>query len=179
MSASVLVPHGQARVPVGVGHSPAPRSPLLLQRARAMGPCFVPNVTHKSSCSPRMSSCIITRAVAEEQEVASAAPTPPAPQQKIRIKLKSYWVDLLQVAVDAILDVAKTTGATVSGPVPLPTRIRKWTVLSSPHVNKDAREQFEQRTHSRLLDVKNLSAETVDKLMQLEIPAGVNIDVKL
>lgn len=122
MSASVLVPHGQARVPVGVGHSPAPRSPLLLQRARAMGPYFVPNATHKSSCSPRMSSCIITRAVAEEQEVASAAPTPPAPQQKIRIKLKSYWVDLLQVAVDAILDVAKTTGATVSGPVPLPTR---------------------------------------------------------
>ena len=70
-------------------------------------------------------------------------------------------------------------GAEVSGPVPLPTRIRKYTVLTSPHVNKDAREQFETRTHQRLIDIKDFRPDTIDKLMALELPAGVDVQVKL
>ena len=166
--------------------------------------------------------------------VAAAAPA----NQKIRIKLKSYWVDLLQDSVEKIREAAATTGATIAGPVPLPTRLvpffwssmlsvclhawlgdRPWerslvicrlgnddiwtvysssetshspspsyspphrrriyTVLRSPHVNKDSREQFELRTHQRLIDVKNLSSQTIDRLMQLDLPAGVDVEVKL
>lgn len=103
-----------------------------------------------------------------------------APEQmKIRIKLKSYWVDLLQYSVDQIREAADTTGARLAGPVQLPTRKKVFTVLRSPHVNKDAREQFEFRMHQRLIDVKDLSAETVEKLMELDLPAGVDVQVKL
>eukprot|EP00887_Chlorella_sp_A99_P002077 scaffold21.g2077.t1 len=99
---------------------------------------------------------------------AAAAPA----DQKIRIKLKSYWVDLLQSSVEMIKDAAENTGATIAGP-------RVYTVLRSPHVNKDSREQFELRTHQRLIDVKNLSSQTVETLMQLDLPAGVDVEVKL
>ncbi|KAG7673718.1 hypothetical protein Ndes2526B_g02825 [Nannochloris sp. 'desiccata'] len=109
---------------------------------------------------------------------AVAAAAAPA-NQKIRIKLKSYWVDLLQDSVEKIKEAAASTGATIAGPVPLPTRRRIYTVLRSPHVNKDSREQFELRTHQRLIDVKNLSSQTIDRLMQLDLPAGVDVEVKL
>lgn len=98
---------------------------------------------------------------------------------KIRIKLKAYDVELLKESVTEIIGAATTTGAAVSGPVPLPTRIRRYCVLRSPHVNKDSREHFEIRTHSRLLDIKNPSAQTIDKLMQLDLPSGVDVEVKL
>lgn len=107
--------------------------------------------------------------------VLAAAPVNPS----IRIKLKSYWVDLLQDTVDKITDVAVNTGASIAGPVPLPTRRRVYTVLRSPHVNKKSREQFEVRTHQRLIDIKDLSTQTIDRLMELDLPAGVDIEVKL
>lgn len=104
---------------------------------------------------------------------AAAAPA----QQKIRIKLKSYWVDLLHDAVDKIQAAAADTGASIAGPVPLPTRKKVYTVLRSPHVNKDSREQFEVRLHQRLIDIKDLSSGTIDRLMSLDLPAGVDIEV--
>ncbi|PSC72163.1 30S ribosomal chloroplastic-like isoform X1 [Micractinium conductrix] len=110
-------------------------------------------------------------------QAAAAAPAPQ--QQKIRIKLKSYWVDLLQDSVEKIREAASSTGATIAGPVPLPTRKKIYTVLRSPHVNKDSREQFEVRLHQRLIDVKDLSSQTVDRLMSLDLPAGVDVEVKL
>ncbi|GAB4818771.1 hypothetical protein N2152v2_005817 [Parachlorella kessleri] len=111
---------------------------------------------------------------------AAAAPVEQGPENmKIRIKLKSYWVDLLQHSVNQIIEAAESTGASIAGPVPLPTRKKIYTVLRSPHVNKDSREQFETRLHQRLIDVKDLSAETVDRLMQLDMPAGVDVQVKL
>ena len=112
---------------------------------------------------------------ASVQQVNAAAPANPT----IRIKLKSYWIDLLQDTVDKITEVASTTGATIAGPVPLPTRKRIYTVLRSPHVNKKSREQFEVRTHQRLIDIKDLSTQTIDRLMELDLPAGVDVEVKL
>jgi small subunit ribosomal protein S10 len=105
---------------------------------------------------------------------AAAAPA----QQKIRIKLKSYWVDLLGESVEKIKEAASSTGATIAGPVPLPTRKKIYTVLRSPHVNKDSREQFEVRLHQRLIDVKDLTSQTVERLMSLDLPAGVDIEVR-
>lgn len=87
-------------------------------------------------------------------------------------------MDLLQHSVELIKEAADSTGARIAGPVPLPTHRKIYTVLRSPHVNKDSREQFETRLHQRLIDVKDLSAETVDKLMQLDIPAGVDVQVR-
>jgi small subunit ribosomal protein S10 len=112
---------------------------------------------------------------AAPQNVNAAAAANPT----IRIKLKSYWTDLLQDTVEKISEVAATTGATISGPVPLPTRKRVYTVLRSPHVNKKSREQFEVRTHQRLIDIKDLSTQTIDRLMELDLPAGVDVEVKL
>jgi small subunit ribosomal protein S10 len=109
------------------------------------------------------------------QNVNAAAAANPT----IRIKLKSYWTDLLQDTVEKIAEVASATGATISGPVPLPTRKRVYTVLRSPHVNKKSREQFEVRTHQRLIDIKDLSTQTIDRLMELDLPAGVDVEVKL
>ncbi|KAL4452384.1 hypothetical protein ABPG75_008046 [Micractinium tetrahymenae] len=119
--------------------------------------------------------------VARRQQavVLAAAAAPAAQQQKIRIKLKSYWVDLLHDSVEKIREAASSTGATIAGPVPLPTRRKIYTVLRSPHVNKDSREQFEVRLHQRLIDIKDLSSQTVDKLMSLDLPAGVDVEVKL
>ncbi len=83
----------------------------------------------------------------------------------------------MQHSVNQIIEAAESTGASIAGPVPLPTRKKIYTVLRSPHVNKDSREQFETRLHQRLIDVKDLSAETVDRLMQLDMPAGVDVQV--
>jgi small subunit ribosomal protein S10 len=99
--------------------------------------------------------------------------------QKIRIRLKGYDHRLLDQSVVEIIDTAKRTGANVSGPIPLPTRINRWTVLRSPHVDKKSREQFEIRTHKRLLDILDPTPQTVDALMKLDLAAGVDVEIKL
>ena len=98
--------------------------------------------------------------------------------QRIRIKLKAYDHKILDQSAQEIVEVARRTGASVSGPVPLPTNVEKYTVLRSPHVDKKSREQFETRTHKRLLDIVNPSAKTVDELKKLNLPAGVDINIK-
>jgi small subunit ribosomal protein S10 len=99
--------------------------------------------------------------------------------QKIRIRLKGYDYRLLDQSLVEIVSTAKRTGATVKGPIPLPTKIEKYTVLRSPHVDKKSREQFERRTHKRLLDILEPTPETVDALMKLELPSGVDVEIKL
>jgi small subunit ribosomal protein S10 len=99
--------------------------------------------------------------------------------QKIRIKLRAYDHRLLDQSVKEIVDTATRTGARISGPVPLPTKISKFTVLRSPHVDKKSREQFEIRTHKRLIDIFDPTADTVDALMKLELASGVDVEIKL
>ena len=98
---------------------------------------------------------------------------------KIRIRLKAYDHRLLDQSAGEIVDTAKRTGANIAGPVPLPTKINKFTVLRSPHVDKKSREQFEIRTHKRLVDILDPSAKTVDALMRLSLAAGVDIEIKM
>ena len=100
-------------------------------------------------------------------------------QQKIRIRLKAYDHKALHLSAAKIVETAKRTGANVSGPIPLPTEKQIYTILRSPHVNKDSREQFEMRTHKRLIDVLDPTSKTVDALTRLELPAGVDIELKL
>ena len=100
-------------------------------------------------------------------------------QQKIRIRLKAYDHKALDQSVVKIVYTAKKTGAMVSGPIPLPTEKNIYTILRSPHVNKDSREQFEMRTHKRLIDILQPTNKTVDALMRLDLPAGVDIEIKL
>jgi len=99
--------------------------------------------------------------------------------QKIRIRLKGYDYKLLDQSAAEIVETAKRTGARVSGPIPLPTVINKFTVLRSPHVDKKSREQFEIRTHKRLIDIYEPTPETADALMKLDISAGVDVEIKL
>ncbi|MEX1192006.1 MAG: 30S ribosomal protein S10 [Brumimicrobium sp.] len=99
--------------------------------------------------------------------------------QKIRIKLKSYDYNLVDKSAEKIVKTVKTTGAVVSGPIPLPTHKRIYTVLKSPHVNKKAREQFELCSYKRLLDIYSSSSKTVDALMRLELPSGVDVEIKV
>ena len=99
--------------------------------------------------------------------------------QKIRIRLKAYDYRVLDQSVIEIVETAKRTGAKILGPVPLPTKINKFTVLRSPHVDKKSREQFEIRTHKRLIDILEPSPETVDALMKLNLAAGVHVEIKL
>ena len=99
--------------------------------------------------------------------------------QKIRIRLKAFDHKTLDQSAERIVETAKRTGATVSGPIPLPTEKSVYTILRSPHVNKDSREQFEMRTHKRLIDILNPTSKTVDSLMRLDLPAGVDIEIKL
>ncbi|HEY4544391.1 MAG TPA: 30S ribosomal protein S10 [Tissierellaceae bacterium] len=100
-------------------------------------------------------------------------------KQKIRIRLKAYDHEVLDASAQKIVETAKKTGADVSGPVPLPTEIEIITILRSVHVNKKSREQFEQRTHKRLIDILNPTQKTVDALMKVNLPAGVDIEIKL
>jgi small subunit ribosomal protein S10 len=102
-----------------------------------------------------------------------------AKHEKIRIRLKAFEHELLDQSAEKIVATAERTGADVSGPVPLPTEREVFTVLRSPHVHKDAREQFEMRTHKRLIDILDPTSKTVDSLMRLDLPAGVNIEIKL
>ena len=98
---------------------------------------------------------------------------------KVRINLKAYDHRVLDIAVGKIVETVKRTGGEISGPVPLPTEIEKVTVLRAVHKYKDAREQFERRTHKRLIDIKNPSKETIDALSHLDLPSGVDINIKL
>ena len=100
-------------------------------------------------------------------------------QKKIRIRLKAYEHRILDQSADKIVETAKRTGAEIAGPIPLPTERSLYTVLSSPHKYKDAREQFEMRTHKRLVDIVNPTDKTVDALRKLELPSGVAIEIKL
>jgi len=99
--------------------------------------------------------------------------------QKIRIRLKAFDHKTLDQSAERIVETAKRTGATVSGPIPLPTEKSVYTILRSPHVNKDSREQFEMRTHKRLIDILDPTSKTVDALMRLDLPSGVDIEIKL
>lgn len=99
--------------------------------------------------------------------------------QKIRIKLKSYDHNLVDKSAEKIVKTVKSTGAVVSGPIPLPTHKRIYTVLKSPHVNKTAREQFELCSYKRLMDIYSSSSKTVDALMRLELPSGVDVEIKV
>ena len=98
--------------------------------------------------------------------------------EKIRIRLKAFDHRALDKSTREIVDIAKRTGARVSGPVPLPTRINKYTVLRSPHVDKKSREQFEVRTHKRLVDILEPTPQTVDALMKLDLPAAIDVEIK-
>ena len=100
-------------------------------------------------------------------------------KQKIRIRLKAFDHRILDQSARQIVDTAERTGALVVGPVPLPTRIEKFTVMRSPFIDKDSREQYEIRTHKRLIDVVEPGSKTVDQLMRLQLPAGVDIEIKL
>ena len=99
--------------------------------------------------------------------------------QKIRIKLKSYDHNLVDKSAEKIVKAVKATGAIVSGPIPLPTEKEKYTVLRSPHVNKKSREQFQLCTYKRLVDIFSTSSKTVDALMKLELPSGVDAEIKV
>ncbi|MFQ5987856.1 MAG: 30S ribosomal protein S10 [Dehalococcoidia bacterium] len=101
------------------------------------------------------------------------------PKQKIRIKLKAFDHRILDQSAEQIVEAAEQTGAKVVGPVPLPTHIKKFCVIRSPHVDKDSREQFEIRTHKRLIDILEPTSKTVDALTRLNLPAGVDIEIKL
>ena len=100
-------------------------------------------------------------------------------KQKIRIRLKGFDHRLIDQSAEKIVDTAKRTGAEVSGPIPLPTEKNIYTILRSPHVNKDSREQFEMRVHKRLIDILEPTPKTMDSLMRLELPAGVDFEIKL
>ncbi len=99
--------------------------------------------------------------------------------QKIRIRLKAYDHKLLDQSAREIVETAKRTGARIAGPIPLPTKISRYTVLRSPHIDKKSREQFEIRTHKRLLDILDPTQQTVDALMKLDLSAGVDVEIRL
>jgi small subunit ribosomal protein S10 len=100
-------------------------------------------------------------------------------RQKIRIRLKAFDHKLVDQSAEQIVEAAERTGAAVAGPVPLPTRIQKYTVIRSPFIDKDSRDQFEIRTHKRLIDILEPTSKTVDTLMRLQLPSGVDIEIKL
>ncbi|BCJ87340.1 30S ribosomal protein S10 [Effusibacillus dendaii] len=100
-------------------------------------------------------------------------------KQKIRIRLKAFDHQVLDTSAEKIVETAKRSGASVSGPIPLPTEKQVYTILRAPHKYKDAREQFEMRTHKRLIDIVNPTPQTVDALMRLDLPSGVDIEIKL
>ncbi|WP_071516760.1 30S ribosomal protein S10 [Geitlerinema sp. PCC 9228] len=100
-------------------------------------------------------------------------------QQKIRIRLKAFDRRLLDTSCEKIVDTANRTNATAIGPIPLPTKKKVYCLLRSPHINKDSREHFEVRTHNRIIDIYQPSSKTVDALMKLDLPSGVDIEVKL
>ena len=115
---------------------------------------------------------------AAPQKASASQKAAPA-NQRIRIRLKAFDYRLIDQSALEIVETAKRTGAVVKGPVPLPTRIQRFDVLRSPHVNKTSRDQFEIRTHQRLMDIVDPTDKTVDALMKLDLPAGVDVEIKL
>jgi small subunit ribosomal protein S10 len=101
------------------------------------------------------------------------------PDQRIRIRLKAFDHRVLDASAKQIVESAERTGAQVAGPVPLPTRVRRYTVIRSPFIDKDSRDQFETRTHKRLIDIIEPTSRTVETLMRLQLPSGVDIEIKL
>ena len=99
--------------------------------------------------------------------------------ERIRIRLKSFDHRMIDRSAQDIVNTAKQTGARIAGPIPLPTKVQKYTVLRSPHIDKTSREQFESRTHKRLIDILDATPHTVDSLMKLDLPAGVEVDIKV
>ena len=99
--------------------------------------------------------------------------------ERIRIRLKSFDHRMIDRSAQDIVNTAKQTGARIAGPIPLPTKIRKYTVIRSPHIDKTSREQFEDRTHKRLIDILDATPQTVDSLMKLDLPAGVDVEIKV
>ena len=99
--------------------------------------------------------------------------------ERIRIRLKSFDHRMIDRSAQDIVNTAKNTGARIAGPIPLPTKIQKYTVLRSPHIDKTSREQFESRTHKRLIDILDATSQTVDSLMKLDLPAGVEVEIKV
>jgi len=99
--------------------------------------------------------------------------------QRIRIRLKAFDHRLIDQSAQEIVETAKRTGAQIRGPIPLPTKCERWTILTSPHANKDARDQYEMRTHKRLMDIVDPTDKTVDALMKLDLAAGVDVQIKL
>lgn len=98
--------------------------------------------------------------------------------ERIRVRLRGFDTELVDQSAKSIVDTVQKSGASVSGPIPLPTHTSKYTVLRSPHVNKKAREQFEMRTHKRLIDILEPTSAVMDALMKLELPAGVDVEIK-
>lgn len=101
------------------------------------------------------------------------------PKQKIRIRLKAYDHKILDQSVERIVGTIERTGARICGPIPLPTKVKKFTVLRSPHTHKDSREQFEMRIHKRVVDIVDSNPKTIDALMGMNLPTGVHVEVKL
>ena len=99
-------------------------------------------------------------------------------KDRIRVRLRGFDIELIDQSSRAIVQTVEKAGAKVAGPIPLPTRINKFTVLRSPHVNKKSREQFEMRTHKRLIDILDPTSKVMDALMKLELPAGVDVEIK-
>ncbi|MFW6312298.1 MAG: 30S ribosomal protein S10 [Spirochaetota bacterium] len=101
-----------------------------------------------------------------------------AASERIRVRLRGFDTELVDQSAKSIVQTVQKSGARVSGPIPLPTRVNKFTVLRSPHVNKKSREQFEMRTHKRLIDILEPTSQVMDALMKLELPAGVDVEIK-
>jgi len=121
----------------------------------------------------------MSTAANQQQSQKAAQNVKAAQSQKIRIRLKTFDYRLADQSALEIVETAKRTGAVVRGPVPLPTRIQRFDILRSPHVNKTSRDQFEIRTHVRLIDIVDPTDKTVDALMKLDLPAGVDVEIKL
>ncbi len=133
----------------------------------------------KETKKPVAKKVTAKKTTAKTEKATKGAKKVMATSEKIRIRLKAYDHVLIDQSAEKIVDTAKRTGAKVSGPIPLPTKKEVVTIIRSPHKHKDSREQFEMRTHKRVIDILYPTQATVDNLMKLELPAGVDIEIKL
>ena len=133
----------------------------------------------KETKKPVAKKVTAKKTTAKTEKATKGAKKVMATSEKIRIRLKAYDHVLIDQSAEKIVDTAKRTGAKVSGPIPLPTKKEVVTIIRSPHKDKDSREQFEMRTHKRVIDILYPTQATVDNLMKLELPAGVDIEIKL
>ena len=133
----------------------------------------------KETKKPLAKKATAKKTTAKTEKATKGAKKVMTTSEKIRIRLKAYDHVLIDQSAEKIVDTAKRTGAKVSGPIPLPTKKEVVTIIRSPHKHKDSREQFEMRTHKRVIDILYPTQATVDNLMKLELPAGVDIEIKL